>query len=580
MTTPATRPQGRTRFERSLFLGIVALALLLGAVSMISLIVTSQNLRSLFERLSRQTGAEAVPRDLAFFARQHLDHLAQATSVALERASAGCSPDLAPAAVECVFARLAAERAVPAALTVRCVRIYLKREGAWILAAERCAGRPSTQGTTEQRAGKTPMPGAAAGDRSAESVFDEPRVSGEALDRFLASAEQPEQRWIGRIESLAAWSVGTTNPAEPRVLVASASTDSAIAARWRRSVANVERPSFAPFIAQLVWRQSVWLLVGIALVTVLGVFVSRILSARVSRPLSELVSAMGEVSRGNLAYRTPIGTQEEFGFLAASFNSMTENIERLNREARETARMRREIEMAREIQLKLFPHELPSLEGFDLDASNVPSLEVSGDYYDVLPWGNVGATALAIADVSGKGIPAALLMSNVQACLRSQAVRPPEVPGTWMASMNRQLCESIESGRFVTMFLAVHEPSTSRLTYVNGGHNPPLLLRADGTLEELSEGGPLLGAFPDVGYSSADTTLYEGDVLLIYTDGVSEAATPSGEQFEERRLVELLRETRDAPAVAIVRRVLEEVRRHSGLENQADDMTLIVLKRV
>lgn len=325
-------------------------------------------------------------------------------------------------------------------------------------------------------------------------------------------------------------------------------------------------------------RQSAWLLIAVALVTLLGVVVSRVLAARVSRPLSVLMGAMGEVSRGNLSYRAPHVAQEEFGFLADSFNSMTENIERLNRETRETARIRRELEMAREIQLRLFPQELPRIAGFDLFAANQPSREVSGDYYDVLPWGADGSLAFVLADVSGKGVPAALVMSNIQACLHSQAQRGAEAPCDWMAALNRQLFENTQAGTFVTLFFATLAAASRNLVYINAGHNPPLLVRADRRQQTLEEGGPIVGALPEAGYAQGEVALEPGDLLVMYTDGVTEARSPGGEEFGEERLGRLLGEIADSSAEAIGQRIFDEVRRHTGLESQADDVTLIVLK--
>ena len=553
MSGAGSKPRVRTKFERTLFLGFVLVAVTLGAVSIGSLAVTGQKLQALFERLWSQAGTDAVNRDLAFFARRYLEDLSASASAALERAASDC-PAAAGRRLDCVFARLTARPTAPAKLEVRRLELYRKQAGVWELVAERSE--------------------AAAGPSPAFSSDSSSRVPGEILDRFRATGAQPEQRHVGAIQALSRWQ----DAGEPGVLVVTASTDSAVAERWGRALAQVERPSFGPFISELVRRQSVWLLIAVALVTLLGVVVSRVLAARVSRPLSDLMGAMGEVARGNLSYRAPHLAQEEFGFLADSFNSMTENIERLNHETRETARIRRELEMAREIQLRLFPQELPRIEGFDLFAANQPSLEVSGDYYDVLPWGKDGAMALVLADVSGKGVPAALVMSNIQACLHSQALRPAESLCDWMSALNRQLFENMRPGTFVTLFFAVLTASNRNLVYVNAGHNPPLLLRADHQQQTLEAGGLLAGALPQVEYAQGEVVLQPGDLLVMYTDGVTEARSPGGEEFGEERFGRLLGEIRDLSAEAIGRRIFEEVRRHTGLESQADDVTLIVLK--
>jgi len=548
-----SKPRARTKFERTLFLGFFLVAVTLGAVSVGSLAVTGQKLQALFERLWSQAGTDTVNRDLAFFARRYLEDLTASVSAALERAVSDC-PAVAGRSLDCVFARLTTPPTAPAMLEVRRLDLYRRQAGVWELVAQR--------------------PEAPAGPSPAPRPDSTSRVPGEVLDHFRATGAQPEQRHVGVIRALSRWQ----DAGEPGVLVVTASTDSAVAERWGRALAQVERPSFGPFISELVRRQSIWLLVAVTLVTLLGVVVSRVLAARVSRPLSDLMGAMGEVSRGNLSYRAPNLAQEEFGFLAASFNSMTENIERLNQETRETARIRRELEMAREIQLRLFPQELPRIEGFDLFAANQPSLEVSGDYYDVLPWGNDGSTAFVLADVSGKGVPAALVMSNIQACLHSQALRPAESLCGWMSALNRQLFENMRPGTFVTLFFAVLAASSRRLVYVNAGHNPPLLLRAGRQQQTLEAGGLLAGALPQAEYAQGEVLLQAGDLLVMYTDGVTEARSPGGEEFGEERLGRLLSDITDLSAEAIGRRICEEVRRHTGLESQADDVTLVVLK--
>ena len=549
------KPRARTKFERSLFLGFVLIAVTLGAVSIGSLAVTGRQLEALFERLWSQAGTDAVSRDLAFFARRYLDDLTASATTAAGQAMRECRAGPVDRRLDCLFARLTAKQAAPGMLEVRRLELYRRHDGAWVPAGERS--------------------GATVGSQSLPAPPDtSSRVPDELLDRFRETGAQPEQRRVGEVQSFSLWEeTGGTG-----VLVVTAFTDSAVAERWGRALAQVERPSFGPFISELVRRQSAWLLVAVALVTLLGVVVSRVLAARVSRPLSVLMGAMGEVSRGNLSYRAPHLAQEEFGFLADSFNSMTENIERLNQETRETARIRRELEMAREIQLGLFPRELPRIEGFDLFAANQPSLEVSGDYYDVLPWGTDGTTAFVLADVSGKGVPAALMMSNIQACLHSQALRPAESPCDWMSALNRQLFENMRAGTFVTLFFAVLSAAKRSLVYINAGHNPPLLLRADDQQRTLDEGGLIVGALPEAQYTQGEVVLRPGDLLLMYTDGVTEARSPAGEEFGEERLGGLLGEIRDLSAEAIGRRIFEEVRRYTGLESQADDVTLVVLK--
>lgn len=555
MTDTGSKPRIRTKFERSLFLGFLLVAVTLGAVSIGSLAMTGRQLGALFERLWSQSGTDAGSRDLAFFARRYLEDLTASATTAVGRAMRECCIGPVDARLDCVFARLTSPALKPTMLTVQRLELYRRQNDSWAAVA----GRPDV------------AVGSQAGSASPDTSS---RVPDELLDRFHTAGAQPEQRRVGVVQCFSSWE----EAGEPGVLVITATTDSAVAERWGRALAQVERPSFGPFISQLVRRQSAWVLIAVVLVTLLGVIVSRVLAVRVSHPLSVLMGAMGEVSRGNLSYRAPHLAQEEFGFLADSFNSMTENIERLNHETRETARIRRELEMAREIQLRLFPQELPRIEGFDLFAANQPSLEVSGDYYDVLPWGKDGAVALVLADVSGKGVPAALVMSNIQACLHSQALRPAESLCDWMSALNRQLFASMRPGTFVTLFFAVIAASQRSLVYINAGHNPPLLLRAGHQPQTLETGGLIVGALPQAEYDQGEVVLQPGDLLVMYTDGVTEARSPGDEEFGEERFGRLLNEVRELPAEAIGRRIFEEVRRYTGLESQADDVTLVVLK--
>ena len=267
---------------------------------------------------------------------------------------------------------------------------------------------------------------------------------------------------------------------------------------------------------------------------IIAVVVSRVLSERLSGPLADLVGAMEHVASGDLSFRARPSGQQEFGFLIDSFNSMADSIQRLNEETRQTARMKRELEMGREIQLKLLPSVLPQPAGYDLYGTNVPSLELSGDYYDVLPWGSDGDLALILGDVSGKGLPAAMVMSNAQACLHSQALKPPSDLSDCVAILNRLLLDSTDEITYITLILAVLSPQQGKLVYVNGGHLPGLLIRPNGEVLELERGGPIVGILPDIQFAANEIQLHAGDLLCMYTDGITEARSPAGEEFEQR----------------------------------------------
>jgi serine phosphatase RsbU (regulator of sigma subunit) len=239
----------------------------------------------------------------------------------------------------------------------------------------------------------------------------------------------------------------------------------------------------------------------------------------------------------------------------------------------ESGARQRELEEARVIQAGLLPAELPVLPGFDLAAYWQPAREVAGDLYDVFPVGE--RFALCIADVTGKGMPAALLMSSLQATLRG-AASLGLAPGPLIERVNRTMSTQMAAGRFATLFYAVLDPARHVLRYVNAGHNPPMLLRAGGTCETLGIGGLLIGVFPEARYEEADVTLHAGDRLLLYTDGITEAQNAAGDLFEEERLERELRGLPDGDAAAIQRRIIAATGEFCGGEWQ-DDATLVVL---
>jgi serine phosphatase RsbU (regulator of sigma subunit) len=545
----------RTKFERNLFVGFVLIALAVAAVSVLSLFMARHRVQNRFLSMWEASGTDVVRDDLAFFARQRLDDLAVVQAELVRETALGCSSEPLEASLDCVLTKLGADGGMPQGLEPQRLQLYRKSGETWDLVAEHLAG----VGTD------TSTPGDPGG------------LSSRDLGQFVLSGTQPKQRNIGVINSLISWPSSSQDQAGEYLLAASASTDSAFSERWRRSRANVDRPSFTLFFSDLIWRQSIWLLLALLPITFAAVLASRILSSRVSRPLANLVGAMERVSEGNLSYRAPGTSQEEFGFLVESFNSMAANIQRLNEETRNAARLKRELEMAREIQLKSLPDTIPQCEGFDLFATNVSSLEVSGDFYDAFEVKREDALVLAIGDVSGKGIPAALVMAESLACLHTLADGGSGGLCEWVKMLNRLLCSSTQAGFFVTLFLAVLYPKEKKLVYVNGGHNPPLVCRVNGELVQLDPGGPLVGALPQAQYESGEIMLHSGDILLMYTDGITEAVTPAGEEYGEERLGPFLRESSGRSAETIAQQLVDQVRSHTGLKNQADDMTLLVL---
>ncbi len=232
------------------------------------------------------------------------------------------------------------------------------------------------------------------------------------------------------------------------------------------------------------------------------------------------------------------------------------------------------VRLSRQIQLYFFPRELPRLSGVDLAAVNVPSQGISGDYYDFIKiveghWG------LVIGDVSGKGLSAGLLMASFRAALLAEIRNNYAMP-TILKKVNNLLWEGSEGNRFVTAFYGVFDEQHRILTYSNAGHNPPLLVRADGSIEELDRGGLVLGAFPESEYQEGHIVLSDGDLLLLYTDGLTEATWPDGEELGRAGLVQFLSELAGESASSISQALISWAKRRAP--NPEDDITLMVMR--
>jgi sigma-B regulation protein RsbU (phosphoserine phosphatase) len=258
---------------------------------------------------------------------------------------------------------------------------------------------------------------------------------------------------------------------------------------------------------------------------------------------------------------------------------MIENA-RLNDRAMEQEKLRRDLALAAEVQRRLLPLRPPGCRAATLAAFTLPARTVGGDYYDFLdlPGERIG---IAVADVAGKGIAAALLMSVVQASLRMiSAEGDVPSPSQLAAKMNRFLYASTATNKYATFFYAQFEERGRRLRYVNAGHNPPYLMRrTEGRVEttELCVGGTVLGLFPEVKYEDADIDLCPGDVLVAFTDGVPEALNADGEEFGNERLKDLLREAVGAEAEEISSKLADRMRAWIAGTEQYDDVTFVVV---
>lgn len=236
----------------------------------------------------------------------------------------------------------------------------------------------------------------------------------------------------------------------------------------------------------------------------------------------------------------------------------------------------KQMEIAAQIQQGLLPVQLPETPGLDVAAATTPSAQIGGDYYDVLPLTG-GRTLFAIADVAGKGIPAALLMANVQAALNTLAPLDLDLPQV-ATRINRLVCDNTEPEVFVTMFLAIIEHATREMTYVNAGHNPPFVL-CDGTIFYLKKGGVLTGVLPDPPpYESGCITLTDSSVLVLYTDGVTEARNAEGEEYEPEGLVSCVQRLAHLSASEILAGIQHDLDEFSTTDLPEDDTSLIVVK--
>jgi phosphoserine phosphatase RsbU/P len=237
-------------------------------------------------------------------------------------------------------------------------------------------------------------------------------------------------------------------------------------------------------------------------------------------------------------------------------------------------RQKQEIADARAIQQGLLPKETPQLPGYEIASAWQSALTVGGDYFDILPFGKE-ALGLCIADVAGKGLSAALLMSNLQAAVRGLA-SPFLPPDSLCSRLNALLCRNMTSDRFITFFYAQLDGPTRAFRYTSAGHNAPFLLRGDGTHQRLREGGGVLGVFPDQTFELGSARLLPGDRVVLFTDGVTEANNPEGEEFGETRLLSLLEQNRACSAGELQKRILTAAAAFSG-GHLHDDITLLVL---
>ncbi len=296
-------------------------------------------------------------------------------------------------------------------------------------------------------------------------------------------------------------------------------------------------------------------------------------------PLRSGESVHGSLLLGPRGSGVPLsGEDRDFvRALAAQAAAAFDHI-RLSREWIEKQKIEKEMALAREIQKALLPDGDPSIPGWDVAGINIPCLTVGGDYFDYIERGE-GKYWLAIADVSGKGTGPALLMASIQSALHALAGLGAISLSDLAKRLNEIVYRSTELNRYVTVFFSCLDVSTGELEFVNAGHCYPILLRRSGEIERLKDGGPAIGLFPKLEVNEARTTVEKGDLLVMYTDGLSETRSPEGEEFEDERILSALRGMTGRPSREIVARLVAGVRVFAGSAGLSDDLTLIVAQK-
>jgi sigma-B regulation protein RsbU (phosphoserine phosphatase) len=315
------------------------------------------------------------------------------------------------------------------------------------------------------------------------------------------------------------------------------------------------------------------ILEGAALVT--GINLSRTITGAVD----DLYSATRRVQEGDFSYRVRVARNDQLGALGESFNSMTGSITDLIEEQRQRQRLENELSIAKEVQSQLFPQEVPRIPGVELYANCRAARMVSGDYYDFIQL-DPNRVAFVIADISGKGISAALLMASLQAALRSQllldSARSTNT-AELVVRLNRHLFLNTSPDRYATLFFAIYDTSTRTLAYTNAGHLPPILVVGD-KWRKLEEGGMVVGLFDEFSYEQGTIQIQPGSLLVAYSDGLTEPENAYGEQFGIRRLSEEVMRHRWASPQDLAERLFSAAEDWAGTLGQADDMTVLVAR--
>ena len=359
-----------------------------------------------------------------------------------------------------------------------------------------------------------------------------------------------------------------SDPSPAPVLASFALRPSALNRRLLTSVGAV-----GPLLVNLL------LLAGIIFLALeMGALVTGIVLTRtITRAVGDLYDATLRVRRGDFSHRVRVHQHDQLGALGESFNEMTASVSELIQEQQQRQRLENELSIAREVQQQLFPHTLPQLPGLQLAAICRPARSVSGDYYDFIPLGP-SRLGIALADISGKGISAALLMASLQASLRSNAMLDGH-GGTaaLVERLNHQLFKNTSDDRYATFFYAVYDSDAKTLTYTNAGHLAPFFVHA-GKVQQLDEGGTVVGLFEEFSYTQGFLKVEPGSVLVAFSDGLTEPENVYGEEFGMERLKEEVMRQVNVPPPRAAENLIAAAEQWAGSAEQADDMTVVVVR--
>jgi sigma-B regulation protein RsbU (phosphoserine phosphatase) len=353
-----------------------------------------------------------------------------------------------------------------------------------------------------------------------------------------------------------------------------------------------------------------------ALIELLALVMAIRLSRTITASVADLYQATLQIDRGELDHQIVVKRDDQLAELSKSFNKMTGSLKRLLVEQKEKERLQNELSIAQEVQANLFPHRTHNLDALELHGVCRPARSVSGDYYDFLvfhreardgqPSRMETGVAIAIGDISGKGISAALLMATLHSAVRAYRFASEELvysessvagltasreerggdhdelfesPGRILSLLNRHLYRSTQPEKYATLFLAHYDSASAMLTYSNAGQLPPLVLSLDGTITRLDKGGTVVGLMDGMHYEEGRVQMQSGDVLVCYSDGVTEPENDFGE-FGEERLMDVVRRYRDQPLHTISSQVMQALDAWIGAEEQPDDITLVLARQV